>query len=116
MFVSSPTSWHVLIHDCSWPSTNTLQDYGAAVNSLDFHRTEDLLITGCDDDSIRVYNTAEGSRVETLFCSAASMACPTLCSRTHHRARCTPHGRCDVLVGGEAGHLLRKFPAPFQRG
>jgi COMPASS component SWD2 len=67
MFVSSPTSWHVLIHDCSWPSTNTLQDYGAAVNSLDFHRTEDLLITGCDDDSIRVYNTAEGSRVETLF-------------------------------------------------
>ncbi len=34
------------------------QDSYDRINSLDFHRTEDLLVTGSDDDSIRVYNTS----------------------------------------------------------
>lgn len=34
---------------------------GAKINSLDFHRTEDLLITASDDESIRLYNISSGT-------------------------------------------------------
>lgn len=44
------------------------QDVGhARINSMDFCRTDDLLVTGADDDSIRVYNTANGTALDTLF-------------------------------------------------
>lgn len=43
------------------------KEYTQRVNSLDFHRTEDLLITASDDDSIRLYNTCTGERGEVLF-------------------------------------------------
>ncbi|EFJ44001.1 hypothetical protein VOLCADRAFT_65424 [Volvox carteri f. nagariensis] len=36
------------------------------INSMDFCRTEDLLVTGSDDDSIRVYDVARGVPVDTL--------------------------------------------------
>ncbi|GLC38382.1 hypothetical protein PLESTB_001271200 [Pleodorina starrii] len=36
------------------------------INSMDFCRTEDLLVTGSDDDSIRVYDVARGVAVDTL--------------------------------------------------
>ncbi|KAJ4775868.1 WD repeat-containing protein 82 [Rhynchospora pubera] len=32
-------------------------DFGGKISSLDFHRTEDLLVTASGDDSIRLYNT-----------------------------------------------------------
>lgn len=28
------------------------------ISSIDFHRKEDLLITACEDDSVRIYDTA----------------------------------------------------------
>lgn len=31
------------------------------ISSLDFHRTEDLLITASEDDSVRLYNIATAS-------------------------------------------------------
>lgn len=34
------------------------QDYAGRVNSIDFHRTHDLLVTAADDDSIRIVDTA----------------------------------------------------------
>ena len=37
------------------------------MNSLDFHRTEDLVITASDDDSIRLYSTETGERAEVLY-------------------------------------------------
>ncbi|KXZ48268.1 hypothetical protein GPECTOR_29g46 [Gonium pectorale] len=36
------------------------------INSMDFCRTEDLLVTAGDDDSIRVYDVARGMPVDTL--------------------------------------------------
>jgi COMPASS component SWD2 len=36
----------------------TFKDYGGKVNSIDFHRTDDLLVTASDDESIRLYDTA----------------------------------------------------------
>lgn len=38
----------------------------ARINSIDFHRLEDLLVTASEDDSINVYDTSRGSLVKTL--------------------------------------------------
>eukprot|EP00270_Netrium_digitus_P009756 TRINITY_DN2988_c0_g1_i1.p1 TRINITY_DN2988_c0_g1~~TRINITY_DN2988_c0_g1_i1.p1 ORF type:complete len:409 (+),score=87.56 TRINITY_DN2988_c0_g1_i1:30-1229(+) len=42
------------------------KDYNGKINSLDFHRTDDLLVTASDDESIRLYNTATASLVKTI--------------------------------------------------
>lgn len=46
---------------------NLMQNYQGRVNSLDFHRSEDLLVTAGDDDAIRLYNTQNGSEIKQLF-------------------------------------------------
>lgn len=63
--VRQATSPHIRTHFVApkIPS-HLLQDFQSKVNSLDFHRTEDLLITASDDDSIRLYNTATGKQGE----------------------------------------------------
>ena len=40
------------------------QDYKARINSLSFHRAEDLVVTASDDDSIHLYNVHSGSQVK----------------------------------------------------
>ncbi|KAL3678072.1 hypothetical protein R1sor_021028 [Riccia sorocarpa] len=42
------------------------KDYNAKVNSLDFHRSDDLLVTASDDESIRLYDTANALLVKTI--------------------------------------------------
>ncbi|XP_024404060.1 protein ANTHESIS POMOTING FACTOR 1 [Physcomitrium patens] len=42
------------------------KDYGAKINSLDFHRTEDLLVTASDDESIRLYDFANATLLKTI--------------------------------------------------
>eukprot|EP00798_Chlamydomonas_sp_ICE-L_P004991 gene4991-34774_t len=48
-------------------SAGVHKDNTARINSIDFHRTEDLLITASDDDSIHIYNTATNTLQDTLF-------------------------------------------------
>ncbi|KAJ9533442.1 hypothetical protein QJQ45_026480 [Haematococcus lacustris] len=48
-------------------SGRVFKENSARINSLDFHRTEDILVTASDDDSIRVYNTASGFLADTLY-------------------------------------------------
>ena len=43
------------------------QETADRINSLDFHRVEDLLVTAGDDDSIRTYNTLTGQNSKVLF-------------------------------------------------
>lgn len=43
------------------------QDTEGRINSLDFHRVEDVLVTAGDDDSIRTYNTQTGTAHKVLF-------------------------------------------------
>jgi WD40 repeat protein len=43
------------------------QETADRINSLDFHRTEDLLVTAGDDDSIRTYNIQSGLASKVLF-------------------------------------------------
>jgi WD40 repeat protein len=44
---------------------NCLQDNSQQINSIDFHRTADLLVTASHDDMIYVYDTAQGTRLAT---------------------------------------------------
>eukprot|EP00192_Tetraselmis_astigmatica_P014008 CAMPEP_0117677744 /NCGR_PEP_ID=MMETSP0804-20121206/16907_1 /TAXON_ID=1074897 /ORGANISM="Tetraselmis astigmatica, Strain CCMP880" /LENGTH=312 /DNA_ID=CAMNT_0005487045 /DNA_START=316 /DNA_END=1255 /DNA_ORIENTATION=+ len=43
------------------------QDNEGRINSLDFHRTDDLLVTAGEDDSIHLYDTQSGVLQKTLF-------------------------------------------------
>lgn len=45
----------------------TFSDFGGQINSLDFHRTEDLLITASEDDSIRLFDIANGKLLKTTY-------------------------------------------------
>ena len=45
----------------------SLQDSAGRVNSLDFHRSEELLVTAGDDDSIRLYNTLTGEPAKSVY-------------------------------------------------
>ncbi|KAK2079307.1 hypothetical protein QBZ16_002998 [Prototheca wickerhamii] len=42
-------------------------DSASRINSIDFHRTHDLLVTGGDDDAIRLYNTESGTAQQALL-------------------------------------------------
>lgn len=43
------------------------KNYQGRVNSVDFHRSEDLLVTAGEDDAIRLYNTQSGVEIKHLF-------------------------------------------------
>ncbi|KAG6486350.1 hypothetical protein ZIOFF_054920 [Zingiber officinale] len=42
-------------------------DYVGNISSMDFHRTEDLLVTASEDDSIRLYDTANAKLLKTTY-------------------------------------------------
>ena len=46
---------------------SVLQDSAGRVNALDFHRSEELLVTAGDDDSIRTYNTLTGEPIKSVY-------------------------------------------------
>ena len=54
------------------------------INSLAFHRTEDLLVTAGDDDTLHVYNTASGILQDTLH--SRKYGCQSVTFTHHHNA------------------------------
>lgn len=48
-------------------SSSPQQDNAGRINSLDFHRREDLLVTAGDDDSVHLYNIQSGTMDKTVF-------------------------------------------------
>ncbi|XP_027102166.2 protein ANTHESIS POMOTING FACTOR 1 [Coffea eugenioides] len=42
-------------------------DFGGKISSLDFHRTSDLLVTASEDDSVRLYDIANGKLLKTTY-------------------------------------------------
>lgn len=57
------------------------KDYTGRITSLDFHRTEDLLVTAAEDQSIRLYNTATAEMVKTIHSRKYGVE---LVAFTHH--------------------------------
>ena len=79
-----------------------LQDNEGAINSIDFHRSEDLLVTASDDDSIHVYRTSTGEfdKVPLQTPKTVAPSCHIQPSNDHHddqspRFR-TSIGECDT--------------------
>ena len=56
--------------------------HSAAVNSLDFHRSEDALVTAADDDSVALWSTESGELNKTVPAKKYGASCVTC---THHR-------------------------------
>ena len=67
--VSRSGPWSTCADDieCDVRLAERIQNYQGHINSLDFHRSEDLLVTAGDDDAIRLYNTQNGTEVKQLF-------------------------------------------------
>ncbi|XP_077244252.1 transducin/WD40 repeat-like superfamily protein [Tasmannia lanceolata] len=42
-------------------------DYVGKISSIDFHRTDDLLVTASEDDSVRLYNIATATLLKTTY-------------------------------------------------
>jgi len=57
------------------------KDNEGRINSLDFHHTDNLLVTAGDDNSIRIYNTNTGENSKTLFSKKYGVCCVNF---THH--------------------------------
>ncbi|KAK3245561.1 hypothetical protein CYMTET_44875 [Cymbomonas tetramitiformis] len=60
----------------------TFTENKGAINSLDFHRVSDLLVTSGDDDSIRLYDTSRGTLIKTLYAKQCGVGCVVF---THHQ-------------------------------
>lgn len=77
-----------------------VQDSASRINSIDFHRTHDLLVTGGDDDAIRLYNTESGTAQQALLSKKYGV-----------KSVCFTHDPSSVIyssnkVGGERGWCL----------
>ncbi|GAA0184311.1 methyltransferase [Lithospermum erythrorhizon] len=42
-------------------------DFGGKINSIDFHRTADLLVTASEDDSVRLYDISNAKLIKTTY-------------------------------------------------
>ncbi|XP_065879663.1 protein ANTHESIS POMOTING FACTOR 1 isoform X2 [Euphorbia lathyris] len=42
-------------------------DFGGRINSVDFHRKDDLLVTASEDDSVRLYDIASAKLLKTTY-------------------------------------------------
>ncbi|KAH9321691.1 hypothetical protein KI387_016330, partial [Taxus chinensis] len=43
------------------------KDYNGKISSLDFHQSNNYLVTACDDESIRLFDTASGTLQKTIY-------------------------------------------------
>ncbi|KAH9742402.1 WD REPEATS REGION domain-containing protein [Citrus sinensis] len=56
-------------------------DFGGKINSLDFHRKDDLLVTASDDDSVRLYDIVSAKLIKTTYHKKHGADCVCF---THH--------------------------------
>ena len=50
----------------AWAPGRLFRDSQGGITSLDLHRTEELLVTASEDDSVRLYDTAGGALLKTV--------------------------------------------------
>ena len=81
------------------------RDHASAVNALDFHHTEDALVTTGDDDAIHLYNTNTGVKTKTLY--SKKYGCSNVCF-THSAAAVIYSSRSKGAGGKAIGdHAVR---------
>ena len=52
-----------------------MHKHGVRLNSLDFHRSEDRLVTASDDKGIRLYDTNTGEELNVIWSKKYGAAC-----------------------------------------
>jgi WD40 repeat protein len=92
-----------------------MQDNTARINSIDFHRKEDLLITGADDDSIHLYNTATGELQEVFFSKVPATQMPVFDSFTAGLPACQVDSQGDACTSMTRSLLVRTLPCDLCR-
>jgi WD40 repeat protein len=78
-----------------------LQENTSSINSLDFHRQEDLLVTACEDDSVHLYNIESGTVDKTVFSRKYGVA----------HIRFTHHPYSVVYASNKVGCSRKRTPA-----
>ncbi|XP_051117546.1 protein ANTHESIS POMOTING FACTOR 1 [Andrographis paniculata] len=81
-------------------------DFGGKVNSIDFHRKADLLVTASDDDSIRFYDIASAKLVKTTY--HKKYGADRVCF-THHPSCVISSSKRNFESGGESLRYLSMY-------
>lgn len=68
------------------------------VNSIDFHRSEDIMVTGGDDESIHVYNSATGELTKTIFSKKYGVDCVRFTHAPHAILCASKNGSWDETL------------------
>ncbi|KAF7129262.1 hypothetical protein RHSIM_Rhsim10G0018000 [Rhododendron simsii] len=81
-------------------------DFVGKINSLDFHRTADLLITASEDDSVRLYDIANAKLLKTTY--HKKHGADRICF-THHPSSVVCSSRYNLDTTGESLRYLSMY-------
>ncbi|XP_062152573.1 protein ANTHESIS POMOTING FACTOR 1 isoform X2 [Alnus glutinosa] len=81
-------------------------DFGGKINSLDFHRKEDLLVTASEDDSVRFYDIANAKLLKTTY--HKKHGADRICF-THHPSSVICSSRYNLESSGESLWYLSMY-------
>ncbi|KAL8528177.1 hypothetical protein ACS0TY_005834 [Phlomoides rotata] len=81
-------------------------DFGGKINSLDFHRSADLLVTASDDDSVRFYDITSAKLVKTTY--HKKHGADRICF-THHPSSVICSSLYDLEANGESLRYLSLY-------
>ncbi|PSR87558.1 WD repeat-containing protein [Actinidia chinensis var. chinensis] len=81
-------------------------DFVGKINSLDFHRTADLLITASEDDSVRLYDIANAKLLKTTY--HKKHGADRICF-THHPSSVICSSRYNLDSTGESMRYLSMY-------
>ncbi|KAL2464661.1 Transducin/WD40 repeat-like superfamily protein [Forsythia ovata] len=81
-------------------------DFGGKINSIDFHRTADLLVTASDDDSVRLYDITSAKLLKTTY--HKKHGADRICF-THHQSSVICSSRHNLDSDGEILRYLSMY-------
>ncbi|KAH7532470.1 protein ANTHESIS POMOTING FACTOR 1 [Ziziphus jujuba] len=81
-------------------------DFGGKVNSIDFHRKDDLLVTASEDDSVRLYDIANAKLLKTTY--HKKHGADRICF-THHPSSVICSSRYNLDSTGESLRYLSMY-------
>ncbi|KAL0014378.1 hypothetical protein SO802_001447 [Lithocarpus litseifolius] len=81
-------------------------DFVGKINSIDFHRKEDLLVTASEDDSVRFYDIANANLVKTTY--HKKHGADRICF-THHPSSVICSSRYNLESTGESLRYLSMY-------
>jgi len=91
---------------CSMSIGAVFSDFVGKINSLDFHRTADLLITASEDDSVRLYDIANAKLLKTTY--HKKHGADRICF-THHPSSVVCSSRYNLDTTGESLRYLSMY-------